>query len=176
LEADRGDQVCYGAPPPIVRKPRSVGAAERMSYAVAGRDCTCLSQRSWNQIEFKVDDRGWEPTDTDAGVIQSAAAGNYLQSSCCQDWQNIRRNSRRDGGIRTRDLLLPKQLHPAARRRQASPNVPFTCDNDRLMSLDVARCLCMLAPTLTPHFAPIESAERGVIRPNACSNTSLLSA
>jgi hypothetical protein len=35
----------------------------------------------------------------------------------------------RDGEIRTRGLLLPNQLHGAARRSAPSPDVPLTCIN-----------------------------------------------
>jgi hypothetical protein len=45
----------------------------------------------------------------------------------------------RDGGIRTRGLLLPNQLHPAARRSPAAPSVAFTWNNIGLTLPDVAR-------------------------------------
>jgi hypothetical protein len=57
---------------------------------------------------------------------------------------------RRDGGIRTRGLLLPNQRHPDAGRGSTSSNVAFAWDNDRLRSPGVARQRCTLAPTLAP--------------------------
>jgi hypothetical protein len=56
----------------------------------------------------------------------------------------------RDGGIRTRGLLLPNQLRPAARRSLTSPRAAFAWDNAGLTSPYVAPYLCMLAPTLAP--------------------------
>jgi hypothetical protein len=44
----------------------------------------------------------------------------------------------RDGGIRTRGLLLPNQLHPAARRSCTSPDVASSCGDAGLMSPDDA--------------------------------------
>ena len=57
---------------------------------------------------------------------------------------------RRDGGTRTRGLLLPNQLHPDAEHSLVSPGVAFTWDDARCASPDVAQCPCMLAPTLAP--------------------------
>jgi hypothetical protein len=56
----------------------------------------------------------------------------------------------RDGGIRTRGLLLPNQLQSVARRGLMSPVVASTWDDARCTSPDVVQCLCMLAPTLAP--------------------------
>ena len=58
----------------------------------------------------------------------------------------------RDGGIRTRGLLLPNQLQPAAGRSLMSPGVAFTWDDTDLTAPDVAQCLCALAPTLVPRY------------------------
>jgi hypothetical protein len=71
-----------------------------------------------------------------------------------QEWQHFRKISvtSRDGGIRTRGLLLPNQAQPAARRRLASPGVGFTCGNISSTSPAVAQCLCTLAPTLAPQY------------------------
>jgi hypothetical protein len=48
------------------------------------------------------------------------------------------KNSRRDGGIRTRGLLLPNQLQSAAGRSPASPDVPSSWNNAGLTSPEVA--------------------------------------
>jgi len=58
--------------------------------------------------------------------------------------------SGRDGGIRTRGLLLPNQLHPDARRRCESPDAASTCSDPCWTSPDGALRLCLLAPTLAP--------------------------
>ena len=63
----------------------------------------------------------------------------------------------RDGGIRTRGLLLPNQLHPAAGRGLMSPGVAFTWDDAGWTSPGVAWCLCTLAPTLAPAPRAAES-------------------
>ena len=44
----------------------------------------------------------------------------------------------RDGGIRTRGLLLPNQLHPVAKRSRTSPDVALKCGNAIRTSPDVA--------------------------------------
>ena len=73
--------------------------------------------------------------------------------------------SRRDGGIRTRGLLLPTQLNPAARSRPASPDVPpLTCSNVSWRLPDVARRLCLLAPTLAPTLCLGRSPPGGLQR------------
>jgi hypothetical protein len=57
----------------------------------------------------------------------------------------------RDGGIRTRDLLLPNQLLLAARHRPTRPYVASTCEDSRSMPLEAAWLRCLLAPTLAPY-------------------------
>jgi hypothetical protein len=54
----------------------------------------------------------------------------------------------RDGGVRTRGLLLPNQPHLAARRGLTSPGVAVTWDNADLTAPDVARCLRTLTPMI----------------------------
>jgi hypothetical protein len=44
----------------------------------------------------------------------------------------------RDGGIRTRGLLLPNQLQAVARCGLMPPDMPFTWGNARFMSPDIA--------------------------------------
>jgi len=56
----------------------------------------------------------------------------------------------RDGGIRTRGLLLPNQYHPDAAPSPASPGIALTCNNSRRTWPDVAWYLWTLAPTLAP--------------------------
>ena len=58
--------------------------------------------------------------------------------------------SGRDGGIRTRGLLLPKQRKPVAWRGFGSPEMALTCHNCCHMSPSAASSLLPLAPTLAP--------------------------
>ena len=63
--------------------------------------------------------------------------------------------SRRDGGIRTRGLLLSNQLHPDAGHSLVSPGVASTWDDARCASPNVAQCLRTLAPTRSRHVRTI---------------------
>jgi len=64
----------------------------------------------------------------------------------------------RDGGIRTRGLLLPNQFCPDAGRGATLLNVCSTWDDTRCTWPDPAPCLCMLAPTLAPTAKAIRCA------------------
>ena len=50
----------------------------------------------------------------------------------------LERSHGRDGGIRTRGLLLPNQLHPVGRRSLASPDMGLNCGNAGWVSPHVA--------------------------------------
>jgi len=71
---------------------------------------------------------------------------------------------RRDGGTRTRGLLLPNQLHPDAEHSLVSPGVAFTWDDARCASPDVAQCPCMLAPTLAPTLPQLQQGGPGLYK------------
>ena len=86
---------------------------------------------------------------------------------------DIRRMSltSRDGGIRTRGLLLPNQPYTAAGCRSLSPSKAFACGNVRLLSPNVAWCLCTLAPTLAPSLGSQTAACTNNERPTESSFT-----
>ncbi len=105
-----------------------------------------------------VTERLWEPTCAVTERSHRAIAGDIRQRQATVVPAKMAhrgltihsKNSCRDGGIRTRGLLLPNQLYPAATRSLTSPRAAFTWDNAGLTSPCVAPYLCMLAPTLAP--------------------------
>ena len=62
------------------------------------------------------------------GLHQAAPAD---ESRLLPKADNTFEKSRRDGGIRTRDLLLPNQLPPAAGRASISPHMASTSNDAR---------------------------------------------
>jgi len=63
-----------------------------------------------------------------AGIRRQLATSGLLLARTDYTFEKLRR----DGGIRTRGLLLPSQLPPIAACSPASPGMALTCDNNRL--------------------------------------------
>ena len=80
----------------------------------------------------------------DGQTILTAVSPTYMEPLNC--------TSGRDGGVRTRGLLLPNQLPPVAGRSLASLGRLFTRSNVSSASPDVAQRLRTMAPTLAPPF------------------------